>query len=360
MTRIVMIAPHFPEYSYLLSKALSEHSDVRLIIDEAALSSEYERRSRPAAPGVKLRHNDLVSLRDLWKLLVEIVRFRPSVVHWQEPSGFRKAVLAAITVTLARPFAVLALTIHDPVPHMGADAAIARRLAPLRRYTRGKVHRIFVHGPSCREQYLKEYLPDPHRDDRVRVTEHGTILAGDKPSNPPGSFSMLMFGRMEAYKGLEVLCDAMEMFVREGGQGTLHIAGAGTELDRLEDRFRSLPSVDVTNRFLPAAEIIAKMEACDGLVLPYLSATQSGVLSAAFANGRFVIASRVGGIVDMVEDGVNGLLVKPNDAASLAKALTLVSRDRGLRERLRAGALKTARARLDWSKIALEMTAEYS
>ena len=359
MQRIVMIAPHFPEYSYLLSRALSEQSDIRLMIDQAALISEYEGRSRPVAPRVEVQQTNLVSIRDLWTLLIGIIRFRPTVIHWQEPSGFRKAVLAAIVVTLARPFAVLALTIHDPVPHMGGDDAIARRLAPLRRYTRRSVHHIFVHGLSCREQYLEEYLPAPHRDDRVHLTEHGIILAGEKISSPTGPFSMLMFGRMEAYKGLEVLCDAMEIFLREGGEGTLHIAGAGPELDRLEGRFRSLPSVDVTNRFLPAAEIIDKMGACDGLVLPYLSATQSGVLSAAFANGRFVVASRVGGIVDVVQDGVNGLLVEPNDAGSLARALSRLSGDPGLRERLRAGALETARARLDWSKIAAKMIAEY-
>ncbi len=102
------------------------------------------------------------------------------------------------------------------------------------------------------------------------------------------------------------------------------------------------------------------MGACDGLVLPYLSATQSGVLSAAFANGRFVVASRVGGIVDVVQDGVNRLLVELNDAGSLARALSRLSgRTLDLRERLRAGALETARARLDWSKIAAKMIAEY-
>ncbi|MGY2905717.1 glycosyltransferase family 4 protein [Bradyrhizobium sp. URHC0002] len=360
MTRIVMIGPHHPEYCYLLSRALAELSDVRLFTDQDALNSEYAGRAHPPAPRVEVRHNDLVSPTDLWKLVIEIVRFRPAIIHWQEPSGFRKAFLAAAITTLFKRFTVLALTIHDPVPHAGSDTSIAKRLAALRRYTRKNVHHIFVHGPSCREQYLREYLPAPHRDNRVRLTEHGIILAEEKDAGPPPeSFSMLMFGRMEAYKGLEVLCEAMEIFHHEGGEGTLHIAGAGPELDRLEGRFRSLPSVTIANRFLPTTEIIDKIRASDGLVLPYLSATQSGVLSAAFANGRFVIASRIGGIVDVVQDGVNGLLVEPDDAGSLAKALARVSSDRQLRERLRAGATETAHARLDWSKIAAKMITDY-
>ena len=356
--RVMMIAPHFEEYAYLLARGLAETCDVTLVLDVGVLCSEFEGRSLPGAPRVTLRANRFRSVPDLLRLLADIVRFRPQVIHWQEPSGLVKAVMAAIVVMLCRPFLTVALTIHDPVPHSGRDSAIARRLAPVRRAVRRKVHRIFVHGPSCRDQYLRDYLPHPHRDERVALTEHGVILAG--PACPPDpDFRALMFGRMERYKGLGVLCDAVDQLAAEGYDLPLHLAGRGPELDELEERFRSHPAVRVDKRFIAAADLIAMIRAADCVVLPYTGATQSGVLAGAFGNDRFVVASRIGGIADIVEDGVNGLLVPPGDAGALARALHAVAADEGLRTRLREGARRTAAERLSWSRIAAGMIAEY-
>lgn len=358
--RVMMIAPHFEEYAYRLACGLAEYCAVALVLDAAVLRSEFEGRAWPAAPRVTLRANRFRSLADLLRLAAGIIRFRPQVIHWQEPSGLVKAVMAAIVVAICRPFLTLALTIHDPVPHSGRDSAIARRLAPFRRYVRRRVHRIFVHGPSCRDQYLLHYLPHPHRDARVALTEHGVILAGEADGSPPEpGFHALMFGRMERYKGLGVLCDAVDRLAADGYDLPLHLAGSGPELDALEPRFRRHPSVRVDKRFVAAADLVAMIRAADCVVLPYTGATQSGVLVGAFGNGRFVIASRVGGIADIVEDGVNGLLVPPADPGALAAALRAVAADEGLRARLREGARRTAAERLSWSRIAAGMILDY-
>ena len=164
---------------------------------------------------------------------------------------------------------------------------------------------------------------------------------------------------MESYKGLGILCKAVEQLAVEGFDLPLHLAGSGPELDALEARFRSRPNVRVDKRFIAAADLITMIRSADCVVLPYTSATQSGVLAAAFGNARFVIASRVGGIADIVEDGVNGLLVPPGDAGALARALHAVAADEGLRTRLREGARRTAAERLSWSRIAAGMIADY-
>jgi glycosyltransferase involved in cell wall biosynthesis len=359
LRRVMMIAPHFEEYAYLLARGLAGTCEVALVLDAGRLESDFAGRTRPEAPRVTVSPNRFRSPADLLRLVAGIVRFRPQVIHWQEPSGLVKAVMAAVIVTLCRPFLTLALTIHDPVPHSGRDSTTARRLAPFRRYARRRVHRIFVHGPSCRDQYLHHYLPHPHRDGRVALTEHGVILAGEGDAPPEPAFHALMFGRMERYKGLGILCEAMERLAADGHDVPLHLAGSGPELDALEARFRRHPAVRVDNRFVAAADLIAMIRASDGILLPYTGATQSGVLAAAFGNGRFVIASRVGGIADIVEDGVNGLLVPPGDAEALAAALRTVAADPALRARLRDGARRTAAERLSWPGIAARMIADY-
>ncbi|WP_347302203.1 glycosyltransferase family 4 protein [Croceibacterium sp. TMG7-5b_MA50] len=355
--RIVMVAPHFEEYAFLLARALARRAKVLLVIDTARLGADFADRPQPDAPCVTLRHCDFRPA-ELPGLMQAIARFRPDVLHWQEPSGLVKAVMAAVTLVAARPFCRTAMTIHDAVPHSGRDAKIAARLAPVRRFARARAQVLFVHGGLCRAQYLAEYLPPPHRDNRVQLTVHGTILAGP-PVPPPTDFRVLMFGRMEAYKGLDVLLAAMRRLVADGVPIALELAGSGPELDRLGDDFAALPQVTVRRGYITSADLVERIGAADCLVLPYHSATQSGVLAAAMANGRFAVASAVGGIPDTVQDGVNGLLVPPGDVDALAGALARLAGDSQLRRTLQAGAARTAAEQLDWNVIADDLLAHY-
>ncbi|MFZ9888374.1 MAG: glycosyltransferase, partial [Myxococcota bacterium] len=85
----------------------------------------------------------------------------------------------------------------------------------------------------------------------------------------------------------------------------------------------------------------------DLVVLPYRSATGSGVIPLAYHYGKPVLATRTGGLVDVVEDGVTGFLVPPNDPAALAAGLR---RARGFRPPAAAFAMQ--RERMSWSGLA--------
>ena len=74
------------------------------------------------------------------------------------------------------------------------------------------------------------------------------------------------------------------------------------------------------------------------LALPSRSEGLGRVVVEAFCRGRGVVGSRVGGIPDIVDDGVSGILVTPGDASALADALVDVLTDRALAERLGAAA----------------------
>jgi glycosyltransferase involved in cell wall biosynthesis len=145
---------------------------------------------------------------------------------------------------------------------------------------------------------------------------------------------------------------ACERLAAEGVAYTLHVAGRGPELERLGSRLAALPGVIVENRFMGAAELIGAIQRCSVVLAPYLDATQSGIVAAAFANGRPVIASRVGGLPDFVRHRDNGLLVPPGDAAALSQAMRSCAADIALVARLRSGAVQTSASAFDWNGIA--------
>jgi glycosyltransferase involved in cell wall biosynthesis len=70
------------------------------------------------------------------------------------------------------------------------------------------------------------------------------------------------------------------------------------------------------------------------VVLPYVQASQSGVVPIAYAFGKPVVATTVGGLPDAIEDGVTGILVPPADESALADAVTRILLDADLRHRL--------------------------
>jgi glycosyltransferase involved in cell wall biosynthesis len=106
---------------------------------------------------------------------------------------------------------------------------------------------------------------------------------------------------------------------------TLVVAGEFYEpVGPIEERIKALgigEHVRLLNRYVPDEEVGELVAACDVVVLPYRAATQSGVVLVAYAGACPVISTRVGGLPEVVEDGVTGYLVPPEDPVALADAI---------------------------------------
>jgi glycosyltransferase involved in cell wall biosynthesis len=133
-----------------------------------------------------------------------------------------------------------------------------------------------------------------------------------------GEFRVLSFGRLLPYKGLDLLADALTQM---GPFGTMRVrvVGHGPESDALE-ALRRLDGVAVENRWVAEDDIGDLIAWADLVVLPYREASQSGVAAAALAQGKRVLATRVGGLVEQLSGEPNATLCEP-DAAGIAAAL---------------------------------------
>ena len=136
--------------------------------------------------------------------------------------------------------------------------------------------------------------------------------------------TVLFFGKVRKYKGLEVLLAAMPR-VLEKIDCTLIVAGEF--YDSLE-RYRQLlrehrieHRVRIDDRYIPNEEVPSIFQQADVLVLPYISASQSGVARIALSNALPVIASRAGGLSEEIEDNVTGLLFPTGDSEALAEQI---------------------------------------
>ena len=172
---------------------------------------------------------------------------------------------------------------------------------------------------------------------------------------------ILFFGYVRPYKGLEDLLTALQL-ARGNAWDRLVIVG---EFYEPEERYRRLleaPAirgrVRVVNRYVPNEEVARYFAAADVVALPYREATGSGIAQIAFGAGVPVIATRTGGLEEVVEEGVSGLLVPPRDPPALARAIERFFDER-LGERLRAGVART-RGRFAWTSLVdtLESLAE--
>jgi glycosyltransferase involved in cell wall biosynthesis len=145
--------------------------------------------------------------------------------------------------------------------------------------------------------------------------------AGQPPMTHGGPLRLLSFGRLLPYKGLDLLAAAIPRL----GPVELRVVGTGPESAELA-ALRRLPGVTVENRWVPESEVGALLGWADALVLSHREASQSGVAAAALAAGRWIVATRVGGITEQLAGSPVARMCDP-DPASLAAAITSLITD---------------------------------
>jgi len=163
---------------------------------------------------------------------------------------------------------------------------------------------------------------------------------------------ILFFGYIRSYKGLHVMIDAMKE-LKKNLRVKLLVVG---EFYDDEEQYRWHISdaqvrdvVDVVSDYVPNEKVGKYFSAADAVMLPYLSATQSGIAQIAYNFDKPVIATDVGGLAEVVVDGVSGLIVPPNNPSKLAEAV-LRFYNENLEQPLSAGAAREKK-KYSWERM---------
>ncbi len=171
---------------------------------------------------------------------------------------------------------------------------------------------------------------------------------------------ILYFGYVRAYKGLMKLFEAIALMrdrLASEGKGVVPLLLAVGEYYDDESKYRALihelkiePYIRIVSDYVPNNEVAAYFSAADAVILPYLSATQSGITQIAYNFDKPVIATNVGGLAEVVLDGRTGFIVPPNDPAALAGAI-LRYYDENKEEEFSA-AVRIEKRRYSWEHLA--------
>ena len=275
------------------------------------------------------------------RLLRRVRSLRPDVVHVPWLAIPRYDVHWLHRVAARHP---TVLTAHDVRP---------RQEKNLRAWDEAltSVGRVVVQSERAVEELAAHGVP---RERLVRIAH--PVFPGP-PSRPPDGATLLFFGLVRAYKGLDVLVRALRAIAVRVPAVRLVVAGdaaepaAVAEARRLVDELGLGGRVEWQLRFLGDDEIAPLMERSTLCVLPYRKIDSSGVLATALGHGRPAVVTDVGGLPDAVREFGAGRVVPPDDPAALAEACAELLADPGALEQAYRGT-ELARQALTWDAAA--------
>ena len=380
--------PHFLELALLFSRAISLRADFHLLLELSPSSWEramFDMRRVALCSGVQPANSTISrhfapQISEYWSnvssfnlvvhtsrrsihpaswwtshLAMRFIRdLKPDILHVDDPDMSVR--LALNNVELGQ--LPLILNVHDPSPHSGEfnwRKTLARRLIFPR------VNRFILHNQSQVDAFSRENGIAPDRVSVIRLGSYEVYCEWISDTITQSDRTVLFFGRLSPYKGLEVLYDAARRVAERIPNVRFVIAG------RSESKYRppdppSLPRggrIILIPRYIGNAHLAELFEQATLVVCPYLDATQSGVILTAYAFSRPVVATTVGGLPEYVMQNETGILVPPGNPRELADALVRVLSNPDLRTQFQNRIRSLKDNLFSWRRVADEAIRVY-
>jgi alpha-maltose-1-phosphate synthase len=354
--RIVLLSYAFYDYTIQLANSLSKANSVLLILP----------RSTPRLNLGILNSNVTLHLMqkfgfcDPRNLLIYhqtmnmINTYKPEAVHFQ----FNFRWMFFLPILRKYPSVV---TIHDVVPHLGTSFLNSR----FQRFNVFLMSRFFnqiiVNGETLKEQLISEYSIPRKKINAVPIWGHNVqiIKKYSESTYSEKGKTVLFFGNISKYKGVEYLIKAEPLISRELPGTKIVIAGKGKYFEVCKKLIVNRDNFEIHNHYINDKKAADLFQNCSLVVLPYIDASQSGVVPLAYAFKKPVIATNVGCLPEIVDDGKTGYIVPPKDPDTLAQKIIKLLKNEGLRELMGENAYRKLETDLSCDSISKQITAVY-
>jgi len=223
----------------------------------------------------------------------------------------------------------------------------------------GLIERLLVKLPFTRivtvSSYTKERLVKDYgiAAEKIRIIHNGVDLEYFDSINESksGDNTILFIGRLIEHKHVDDLINAITIVKKIHPKVRLSIIGDGVNEKNLKDLVirEKLGDNVIFNGILDGMDVVKKIKSCRMLVLPSTKEGFGIVLAEANACSKPVIAYDCGGVVDVIEDGVNGFLVKPRDIKELSVKISLLLSDDKLTNELGRNGRKKVEELFTWN-----------
>ena len=287
---------------------------------------------------------ELSPLRDVaatLRLAALIRRLRPQIVHTHKAKAGAVGRMAAVLAGGRRPLVVHTFHGHVLRGYFGHAGSLLFRAIEA---ALSRVSDVLVAvSPQVRDELVRLGVAPAEKfavvrlgielEPRVRARQDRAEIRR-RIGVSPDRFVVGWFGRMTAVKRCEELVDALAGLRERGVDALLLLVGDGVDRERVEERAHEL-GVAESCLFLGYQDDVARWyAACDAFALTSANEGTPVVIIEALAAGIPVVATRVGGVADVVADGVDGFLVDAGDTAAISERLEQLARDETLRHRM--------------------------
>ena len=342
----------FIDYQIQLVNALCRKETVMLVISANKLPSEHlgsiDKKVGFHLLGRGKPWYHPISLLIFKDFLEMIKKFGPDVIHVQ---GRSSIVCCLFIYPYLKKNYPLVFTLHDAKPHAGETGLRSKLLWYLAERC---FDHIIVHGEKLKEQMIQEYNHPEEKVHVIPIGEHEVApfkIHERKDLTEDGNL-ILFFGRIYEYKGLEYLIKAEPIITKEVPDAKIIIAGTGEDFKKYEKMMINKDNFIVHNYRIPYKEGAELLQRCSLVTLPYIDASQSGVIPTAYGFKKPVVVTDVGAIPEIVDDGVTGFIVPPRNSEALADAIIKLLKDEKLRKQMGENAYKKLKTDLSWDNIA--------
>jgi D-inositol-3-phosphate glycosyltransferase len=262
----------------------------------------------------------------------------------------------------------IVITAHDVIPF---DARWYTHCSL--RHIYGLADKIIVHAQDNKSRMCDQFDVQPSK---VNVIHHGNYapyVGGDRLPREAlreqigvEGFEnvILFFGQIKRVKGLDHLIRAFPRVLEHHPSTVLVVAGQAWK-DDFYSYGRLVSSLGLERNFvariehIPDDHVAAYFESADVVALPYVEVYQSGVLLMACSYGRPVVATAVGGMQEVIQNGLSGCLVPPRDEERLAQAIIELLSDKEKAEEMGRRARQVMREQYSWQAAARDTREVY-